>query len=89
MTPESVVEILRQMLMTTLWVSAPLLLVGFVAGILISLVQVVTSMQDSAFSSVPRLAVFAVAFLLTLPWMLNKLLGYTVQILGNLGRYAH
>ena len=53
MTADSVVEILRQVLMTTLWVSAPILLIGFVAGIVISLVQIVTSIQDSAFSAIP------------------------------------
>ena len=88
MTADSVVEILRQALITTLWVSAPILLVGFVAGIVISLVQIVTSIQDSAFSAIPRLAVFLVSTLLLMPWMLKKMTAYTVALLGDLGRYA-
>lgn len=88
MTADSVVEILRQMLITTLWVSAPLLLIGFVAGIVISLVQIVTSIQDSAFNAIPRLAVFLVSTLLLMPWMLKKMTAYTVAVLGELGRYA-
>ncbi len=88
MTADSVVEILRQMLITTLWVSAPLLLIGFVAGIVISLVQIVTSIQDSAFNAIPRLAVFLVSTLLLMPWMLKKMTAYTVAVLGDLGRYA-
>jgi len=88
MTADSVVEILRQVLMTTLWVSAPILLIGFVAGIVISLVQIVTSIQDSAFSAIPRLAVFLVSTLLLMPWMLKKMTAYTVALLGDLGRYA-
>src|SRR5947209_919237 len=51
MTPESVAEILRQALLTALWVGAPLLLIGFAAGIVMSLVQIVTSIQDSAFNA--------------------------------------
>lgn len=89
MTPESVVDIIRQALMTAFWLSAPLLVVGFVAGVIISLIQVLTSMQDSAFSTIPRLAAFLAALLLALPWMLRKMETYTIGLLGDLGRYAH
>ena len=88
MTPEAVVETIRQALMTAFWLSAPLLIVGFAAGVIISLIQVVTSMQDSAFSTIPRLAAFLAAFLLSLPWMLKKMVAYTTVVLGDLGRYA-
>jgi len=89
MTPDSVVQILRQALLTALWMSAPLLLIAFTAGIVISLIQIVTSIQDAAFSTIPRLAVFLVSTLLLMPWMLNKLTAYTIALLGDLGRYAH
>lgn len=88
MTPESVAEILRHALLTALWVGAPLLLIGFVAGILMSLVQIVTSIQDSAFNTIPRLVAFLMALLLFMPWMLKRIMAYTLSILGNLGRYA-
>ena len=88
MTPEFAVEIVKHALITTLWLSAPILLVGFVAGIAINLVQVATSMQDTAFSSVPRLAAFLVGILVLLPWMVNRLMSYTISILGDLPRYA-
>lgn len=89
MTPDSVVQILRQALMTALWMSAPLLVIAFTAGIVISLIQIVTSIQDAAFSTIPRLAVFLVSTLLLMPWMLKKLTAYTIALLGDLGRYAH
>ena len=88
MTPESVVHIVRQALMMTFWLSAPLLALAFAVGILISLVQIVTSMQDNAFSTVPRLAAFLGGLLLFLPWMLSKLMVYTTSILADLGHYA-
>jgi flagellar biosynthetic protein FliQ len=88
MTPESVVQIMREALWITFWLSAPLLAVGFVAGIAISLVQIATSIQDSAFSTIPRLAAFLGATLLFAPWMLNKSMAYTAAILGDLARYA-
>jgi flagellar biosynthesis protein FliQ len=88
MTPETVVQILRQTLMTTFWLAAPLLAIGFLAGIVISLVQIATSMQDNAFSTIPRLVAFLVGVLLLLPWMLQKTMSYTTSVLGDLGRYA-
>ena len=59
-----------------------------IAGIVISLVQIVTSIQDAAFSTIPRLGVFLASTLLLMPWMLKKLMAYTVVLLGDLGRYA-
>ena len=61
----------------------------FLAGIVMSLLQIVTSMQDTAFGTVPRLAAFLVATVIFLPWMLSKIMAYTTSILGDLGRYAH
>jgi flagellar biosynthetic protein FliQ len=88
MTPETVVQIIRQALMLTFWLAAPLLAIGFIAGIAISLVQIATSIQDNAVSSIPRLVAFLVGMLLLLPWMLQRTMAYTVGVLGDLGRYG-
>jgi flagellar biosynthetic protein FliQ len=88
MTPETVVQLMREALMVTFWLAAPLLVVGFVVGVAISLVQVATSIQDNAVSSIPRLTAFLISLLLFLPWMLQKSIAYTTALLGNLGRYA-
>jgi flagellar biosynthesis protein FliQ len=88
MTPEFAIQIVREALMTAFWLAAPLLAVGFVAGIVISLIQIVTSIQDSGFSTIPRLCAFLGAFIISMPWMLHKLTAYTTGIMGDLGRYA-
>jgi flagellar biosynthetic protein FliQ len=88
MTPELVVQIIRQALMETFWLAAPLLAIGFLAGIVISLVQIATSMQDNAFSTIPRLIAFLGGLLILLPWMLQKTVAYTTFLLGDLSRYA-
>jgi flagellar biosynthesis protein FliQ len=88
MTPETVVEIIRQALMTTFWLAAPLLAIGFMAGLVISLVQIATSMQDNAFSTIPRLLAFLAGLLFLLPWMLQRAMGYTIALFGDIGRYA-
>ena len=88
MTPDSVVQIIRDTLMTAFWLAAPLLAIGFLAGITVSLVQIATSMQDTAFNTVPRLIAFLTAILLLLPWMLQRTIAYAATIFGDLGRYA-
>ena len=88
MTPESVVELVRQALLTAFWMAAPLLAVGFLAGIAVSLVQIATSMQDNAFSTIPRLLAFLAGLLFLLPWMLQKTMGYTIALFGDLSRYV-
>ncbi len=88
MTPEFAVQIVREMFMTAFWLSAPLLAVGFIVGIVISLVQIVTSIQDSAFNAIPRLVAFLLASLFTMPWMLRHMTSYTIDIFSHLERYA-
>jgi flagellar biosynthesis protein FliQ len=88
MTPDAVVEILRQALWTAFWLAGPLLLIGFAAGILISLAQIVTSIQDTGFNTIPRLIVFLIGLLLLMPWMVQRITVYTVTLLGDFARYA-
>ena len=88
MTPDSVVEIIRQTLIATFWLSAPLLAIGLLAGVVMSLLQIVTPIQDTAFSTVPRLVAFLAGIMLLLPWMLMKLMAFTTGIIGNLPRFA-
>jgi flagellar biosynthesis protein FliQ len=89
MTISAVVDLMRNALVTTFWLSLPVLAVGFTIGIVMSLVQILTSIQDSSFSTVPRLTAFMGALVLAMPWMLSKLIGYTVALFGNLGRFSH
>ena len=89
MSTGSVVDLIRTLFVTTFWISVPILAVGFVIGIVMSLAQILTSIQDSSFSTVPRLAAFMVALMLAMPWMLMRLISYTATLFGDLGRFAH
>ena len=88
MNADMAVELARQALLTTLWVSAPILLLGFLIGIIVSIVQILTSMQDPAFNTVPRLAAFLAGILALLPWMTERLIVYTQTLFSNLARFA-
>jgi flagellar biosynthesis protein FliQ len=88
MTPELAVQIFRQTLMETFWMSLPLLAIGLAVGIAVSLLQVLTSIQDTSFGAVPRLMAFLVGVLLMPPWMTSRLIAFTSLLLSDFGRYA-
>ena len=89
MTPEAAVHMIRGALMAAFNLSAPLLLIGFGVGIVINLIQVATSLQDSAFSTFPRLAAFLTGFIVLMPWMLKQLVTYTVTLFSDFAKYGH
>jgi flagellar biosynthetic protein FliQ len=88
MTPELAIQIFRHTLLETFWLSFPLLAIGLVVGIAVSLVQVLTSIQDTSFGAVPRLTAFLLGVLLMLPWMTSRLIAYTTALLSDFGHYA-
>jgi flagellar biosynthetic protein FliQ len=88
MTTDAVVELLRQALLAAFWIAAPLMAIAFAAGVAISLAQIVTSIQDTGFSTIPRVVVFLVAILMLMPWMIQRMTVYTTALFGDLGRYA-
>jgi flagellar biosynthesis protein FliQ len=88
MSPDVAVHIISQAFWTTVLLSAPLLLIGFAVGIIVNIIQIATSLQDSAFSTIPRLAAFLFGFLLLMPWMLKQISAYSIALLGDLSRYA-
>jgi flagellar biosynthetic protein FliQ len=89
MTPEDAIHVIREALMAAFYLAAPLLAIGFCVGIVMNLVQVATSLQDSAFSTFPRLAAFLTAFVILMPWMLNRITGYTASVFADIVKYGH
>ena len=79
-----VVGIVRQAIEVALMVSLPMLIAGMVAGILVSVFQTVTSIQDNVLAFIPRAAAIFMVFALIFPWMLRVLSGFTQQLLARL-----
>ncbi len=88
MTQDIILKLARDTLQVTLMVSGPLLLVSLIVGLLVSIAQVVTSIQDMTLSFVPRVIAVFVTFLLLFPWAMSILGSFTYQLLGHLERYA-
>ena len=88
MSAIDVIEITRRTLEAAFIVSAPVLAAAMIVSALISLGQVLTSMQDATLSTVPRIAaVGAFAFWLA-PWMMRKLVMFTVALFGDFHHLA-
>jgi flagellar biosynthetic protein FliQ len=86
--PEAlVVGIVRQALETAIAVSLPMLIAGLVAGVLVSIFQTVTSIQDNVLAFIPRAAAIFIAFALTFPWMLRILSGFSSDLIRRLPEY--
>jgi flagellar biosynthetic protein FliQ len=81
------VELTRNALEMVLWLGTPLLLIATVISLLINIVQVLTSLQETTLSTVPRLAAVAVAGFLLMPWMVRKLGVYTLQLFSDFRPY--
>ena len=77
MTPETVMTIGQRALEMALMLSAPLLLAALVIGLLVSVFQAATQINEMTLSFIPKLLGIAAAVVIAGPWMLKELIGYT------------
>ena len=88
MTPEMVMELGRSAIETMILLSAPMLLFSLGAGLLVSIFQAVTQINEATLSFVPKILAVFLAFLLFFPWMMSLGVGYTITLLSNIPMYA-
>ena len=88
MTPDVVLRIAKDMIEITLLVSLPIMGVGLVVGLLVSLLQALTQMHEMTLTFVPKIIAVLLSLLFLLPWMMQKLVSYTEQLITNLPQYA-
>jgi len=81
-------ELIRKAVMLTLVVSAPLLVSAMVVGLLVTLIQAVTQLQEQTLTFLPKLLTMAVIFVMVLPWMLRKVTEFLVAALQSLPSVA-
>lgn len=87
MSPDMVMGIAAETVKVTLLVSAPLLLVGMVVGLVVSIFQAVTQIQEVTLVFVPKILAVLLAMILVLPWMLNVMIAYTQNLFSNIPMY--
>jgi flagellar biosynthetic protein FliQ len=87
MSADSAVQLARETLLTTLWMVAPVLVAATLVSLLISIAQVMTSIQEHTVATVPRLAVVAISIFLLLPWMVRRMVGFTLELFTDFHRW--
>lgn len=87
MTPEFVIGFARQSIELTLMVSLPMLLVGLCVGLFVSIIQAATQIQEMTLSFIPKIISIFVSLLIAFPWIMNKLIVFTREILLNIPNY--
>jgi flagellar biosynthetic protein FliQ len=88
MTVEFVASLGRDALTTVLMVAAPLLGAGLALGLIIGVLQAITSVQEQTLSFIPKVLGVLVVFLLAMPWMIRVLTSYTANLFLHLARFA-
>ena len=80
MTPESVMTLGRQAMEVTLMVAAPMLLIALIIGLIVSIFQAATQINEATVSFIPKLVGIFVAIVVAGPWMLSVMLDYMRQV---------
>lgn len=88
MTVEGVAEIASRALMVILKVSMPVLLVSLCIGLLVSIFQTVTSIQEQTLTFVPKIIGIFVAIMIMGPWMMNTMVEFMTQLWSNFALYV-
>ncbi|RNF38746.1 flagellar biosynthesis protein FliQ [Planococcus salinus] len=86
MTPDMVIKLAEQSIYTIILVSAPLLLVALGVGLLVSIFQAMTQIQEQTLAFIPKILAVFIALVVFGPWMLTILLDYTRDLFQQLPR---
>lgn len=84
MTPEMVLTVARESLTVTVLLSAPLLLAALITGVLVGVLQAATQINEMTLSFIPKLMALVATLLITGPWMLQLITGYTRMLFQNI-----
>ena len=84
MLTDQLIDVTRQTLMLMLLLSSPVLIAGLAIGLIISVMQAVTQIQEQTLSFVPKIIGMVVIAIVTMPWLVSKLLTFSAEMFGPL-----
>ena len=87
MSTEMIMGIAAETVRVTLLISAPLLIIGMIVGLVVSIFQAVTQIQEVTLVFVPKIIAVLLAMILVLPWMMNVMVTYTQNLFHNIPMY--
>jgi flagellar biosynthetic protein FliQ len=89
MTTEFIVNLFREAFYIAMLVSAPVLVTSLVVGLVISILQAATSIQEFTLAFVPKLVAIAVVLVLAMPWMMDTIIGFTTNLFQQIPSIVH
>ena len=89
MTPDVVIDLFRGALHTVIVIVASIILPGLFVGLLVSIFQAATQINEQTLSFVPRLLITMLALLFFGPWLLNQVLSFTTELINDLGSFLY
>jgi len=87
MTEGDVIALLRDAIWITLKLSAPMLILGMAVGLVISIIQTTTSIQEQTLTFVPKLVVILLSIIVFAPWLIQTMVDFTRNILEVVGKH--
>jgi len=84
MTPEYIITLSQETMLLVLYVSGPVLLVTLVVGLLVSIFQAVTQIHEMTLTFIPKILAVAALMLILLPWMMQRMVDFTVQLISSI-----
>lgn len=82
MSLQQATDLVRQTLILALIVSSPMLVIGLVVGVVVSLLQAVTQIQEQTLTFIPKIIAMVTSTILLMPWIGHRLMEYTARMFG-------
>lgn len=87
MTGDTALQLVSRMLWTGVLVAAPLLLITMIVGIVVSILQVITQIQEVSLAFIPKLLTVVLVLMVFGPWMLKRIVSYSAAVISGIPGY--
>ncbi len=88
MSPEAVIQLAEEGVLTILLIAGPLLLLALVVGLIVSIFQAMTQIQEQTLAFIPKIVTVLIGLILFGPWMVNQMVNFGTNIFSNLTRFV-
>lgn len=82
-----ILDVAQEAIKTVLMISAPILGLGLLVGLIVSIIQATTQIQEATLSFIPKIIVISITLLIFGPWMMNTMYEFTVRLFENIPLY--
>ena len=87
MSQQFIINLGREVFFTAVMVASPMLIAGLIVGVTISVIQTATSIQEQTLTFIPKIVAVVVSLILFMPWMMQTLLDFSIELINNIPDY--